>query len=104
MPELLADHQQNMATVEELAQVLFLIAVEDVMPQELHRFPHDTWLNAWHVGLDPERWEADGLFAPKSAPRDLSPIREQIRAMFRTQSEDSQAADLQPTNHALAQM
>jgi flavin-dependent dehydrogenase len=101
MPELLEDARQNMATVEELAQVLFLIAVEDVMPEQLHRFPKDTWLNAWHVGLDPARWEADGLFAPKSAPRDLSPIREQIRSMFRAQSEDSQT-DLRQMEPALA--
>lgn len=83
MPELLADAQQNMNIVEELAQVLFLIAVEDVMPKQLHRFPKDTWLNAWQVGLDPERWEADGLFAPESAPRDLNLIKDQVRAMFR---------------------
>jgi hypothetical protein len=70
------------------------------MPEQLHRFPKDTWLNAWHVGLDPERWEADGLFAPESAPRDLSPIREQVRALFRAQSEDSQAA-LKQITHAL---
>jgi flavin-dependent dehydrogenase len=103
MPELLADHHQNMAIVEELAQVLFLIAVEDVMPQQLHRFPKDIWLNAWHVGLDPERWEADSLFAPESAPRDLSPIREQIRALFRAQSENSQS-DLKQIKRVLAQM
>jgi len=102
MPELLADARQNMSTIEELAQVLFLIAVEGVMPEQLHRF-RDIWLNAWQIGLNPERWEADGLFAPESAPRDLSPIREQIRALLRTRSEDSQA-DLEQTKHALAQM
>jgi len=100
MPELLADARQNMATVEELAQALFLIAVEDVMPEQLHRFPDNTWLNAWHVGLDPERWESDGLFTPESAPRDLTPIREQIRALFRARSEDSQA-EFKQIEHAL---
>ena len=103
MPELLADHRQNMLVVEELAQVLFLIAVEDVMPEQLHRFPKDTWLNAWHVGLDPERWEADGLFAPQSSPRDLSPIRDQIRALLRARPGDSQA-DFKQLTPALAQM
>jgi hypothetical protein len=82
MPELLADHEQNMATVEELAQALFLIAIEDVMPEQMHRFPKGTWLNAWHLSLNPERWEADGMFSPKSAPRDLTPILEQIRALL----------------------
>jgi flavin-dependent dehydrogenase len=103
MPELLADARQNMAIIEELAQALFLIAVEDVMPEQLHRFPKDTWLNAWHVGLDPERWDSDGLFAPESAPRDFGPIREQIRALLRNRSEASHA-DLRQTEHALASM
>jgi hypothetical protein len=101
MPELLADHRQNMAIVEELAQVLFLIAVEDVMPEQLHHFPKDTWLNAWRIGLDPAQWEPDGLFAPRSAPRDLTPIREQVRALLRTRSEDSQP-DLHQTRYAIA--
>ena len=99
MPELLADHRQNMAIVEELAQVLFLIAVEDALPEHLHRFPKNTWLNAWHVSLDPERWEADGLFAPESDPRDLSPIKEQVRALFRAR--DSRA-DTKQVELALA--
>jgi flavin-dependent dehydrogenase len=103
MPELLADARQNMAIIEELAQVLFLTALEDVMPEQLHRFPENTWLNAWQVSLDPERWEADGLFTPESAPRNLSPIREQVRALLRTRSESS-AADLKQTPHALAAM
>lgn len=87
MPELLADHQQNMATAEEVAQVLFLLAVEDTMPEQMYRFGTNPWVNAWRISLDPERWEADGLFAPKSAPRDLGPIREQIRAKFHLKSD-----------------
>lgn len=82
MEELIADQCYNMERFEELAQVLFLLAVEDVMPEQLDRFPDPLWINAWRVGLDPDRWEKDRLFHPTSAPRDLSAMREQIRSRF----------------------
>jgi hypothetical protein len=97
MPELLADARQNMDTIEELAQALFLIAVEDLMPEQLYRFPGGTWLNAWQISLDPERWEKDGLFAPESSPRDLNPIKDQIRAKFRVASGASETRANQMT-------
>ena len=87
LPELLDDQRQNMTIVEELAQAIFLLAVEDVMPEQLNRFPEGTWLNAWRVSLNPERWEADGLFKPKSPARDLSRIRNDIRSLFRQKDE-----------------
>jgi flavin-dependent dehydrogenase len=102
MSELLVDARQNMETIEELAQVLFLIAVEDTMPEQLHRFPSGTWLNAWQISLDPQRWEKDGLFAPESAPRDLNLIKEQIRAKFRVQTGDSDSGVRQQMTHAIA--
>ena len=82
LPELIENQQTNMARIEELAQVLFLLAVEDVMPERLAHFPEPIWLNAWRVSLQPERWEADGLLQPKSQPRDCSTMREQIRSLF----------------------
>lgn len=83
MDELLADQKINMERVEELAQVLFLLAIEDVMPEQLERFPKPVWLNAWRVSLQPDKWESDGLFSPKSAPRDLSEMRNEVRGLFR---------------------
>ena len=82
MAELIADQAENMARVEELAQVLFLLAVEDVMPECLAHFSEPIWINPWAMSLKPERWEKDGLFQPKSEPRDLSAMREQIRSIF----------------------
>jgi hypothetical protein len=82
MPELIADQEANMGRIEELAQVLFLLAIEDVIPEFLVHFSDPIWLNAWRVSLNPERWEADGLFQPKSQPCDLSQMREQIRNLF----------------------
>ncbi|HRW10313.1 MAG TPA: hypothetical protein P5121_34655 [Caldilineaceae bacterium] len=82
--KLIAAQQVNMKRFEELAQVLFLLAVEDVLPDYLECFSEPLWLNTWRVGLDPERWEKDGLFKPTSAPRDLSTMRAQIRNRFYT--------------------
>ncbi len=72
-----------MERFEELAQVLFLLAVEDIEPECLERLPSPTWLNAWSVSLNSEKWEADGLFKPLSKPRDLYQLREEIRSLFR---------------------
>lgn len=78
--ELLADHQEALEYVEEIAQIIFLMAVADTMPELLAHMPSPLWLNAWAVGLDPQRWEADGLFSPTSQPRPL--MIEQFSEMF----------------------
>ena len=80
--DLIEDLHYNMARFEELAQVLFVLAVEDVMPEYLDRFSEPFWINAWRVGLDPDRWERDRLFHPTSPSRDLRAMREQIRSHF----------------------
>jgi hypothetical protein len=78
--ELVADHQETLAYIEEVAQIIFLIAVADTMPEMLARMPSPVWVNAWAVGLNPQRWEADGLFSPLSQPRPL--MIEQFSAIF----------------------
>lgn len=82
---LLADQKENMERFEELAQVLFLLAIEDVMPECLEQFQKPIWLNAWRISLNPARWEADGLFQPRNEPRDFSEMRRQMRSQFRLQ-------------------
>jgi flavin-dependent dehydrogenase len=81
--ELVDDHIFNMEKIEELAQSIFLLAVEDVMPERLQQFQPPIWLNAWGASLNPEKWQADKLFEPASQPRDLSGVRKQIRSLFR---------------------
>jgi flavin-dependent dehydrogenase len=81
--ELVADQKENMDRVEELAQVIFMLAVEDTMPERLDELKMAGWLNAWRIGLDPDRWEADGLFEPRSEPRDLEDMYAQIRQLFK---------------------
>lgn len=69
--ELVADHQKTLDYVEEVAQIIFLIALADTMPELFSQLPSPLWLNAWGIGLDPKRWKADKLFAPTSRPRPL---------------------------------
>ena len=68
--------------IEELAQVIFFLAVHDVLPQTLHRFQGARWINTESISLDPDRWERDGLFAPKSAARDYSALEQEIARCF----------------------
>lgn len=81
--ELVEDHRESMERIEELALAIFLLAVEDVMPEHLDELSSHAWLNAWGVSLDPDRWQKDLLFRPTSEPRDLKPARQQIRDLFR---------------------
>jgi flavin-dependent dehydrogenase len=69
--ELVADHLKTLDYIEEFAQIIFLLALADTMPEMLAQLPSPLWLNAWGVGLDPKRWNADKLFAPISQPRSL---------------------------------
>lgn len=84
LAELVDDHRYVMQRLEEFAQVIFLIAVEDVHPDQLARVAKFGWLDAWAISLDPERWEPDGLFRPTSAARPLEPLRAQVRDLYRT--------------------
>jgi hypothetical protein len=67
---------KNLDRFDELAQMLFWQAVKESMPEYLpvnrQKLP---WVNAWAISLDPECWEADGLFIPASPPRSLRSLR-----------------------------
>jgi hypothetical protein len=76
---LLEEYVSSLEIFEELAQVIFLLAVEDTMPEQLAMFPANTWLNAWAISLDAERWEADGLFQPQTQPRSLERVMQPLR-------------------------
>jgi len=77
--ELIDDRIPNLDDCEALAISIFLLAVEDTMPEMLSKFPKSMWVNAWAMGLDPKKWESEGLFEPKTQPRDFSHIREPLR-------------------------
>jgi flavin-dependent dehydrogenase len=73
----------NLDRMEELAQILFWQAVEECLPAHMPKDRADLpWINAWKISLDPERWEAEGLHKPATAPRSLRPMREMLAGVF----------------------
>lgn len=80
---ILDNYRYALARMEEFLQVVFLMAVRDVMPEKLAALPDPLWINPWAIGLNPECWEQDGLYRPKTAPRDLREMRAQIEQLYR---------------------
>ena len=80
--ELINDYFDSLLLLEDLAQAIFLLAVADTMPAELDRLSSTDGLNVYAISLCPERWEKDGLFKPKSSPRDLRRVMEPLREIF----------------------
>ena len=79
--ELIEDQKLNMALMEEMAIVLFRIAVRDCHPDLYHKVA-DTWINASAISLDPSTWEERGLFKPTTEPRDLSHFEGPLFQLF----------------------
>ncbi|HEU5381902.1 MAG TPA: FAD-dependent monooxygenase, partial [Ktedonobacteraceae bacterium] len=62
--ELVTSHKASVEYLEELAQLIFLVALADTMPEIIPRLPDPLWLNTRGIGLDPSRWESERLFSP----------------------------------------
>lgn len=82
LEQLEIDYQWVAEQLEDMAQVIFLMAVEDCMHEQLECFDKHPWLNVWAMSLNPECWEEDGLFMPTSKARDLTDLTGQIRSLF----------------------
>jgi len=82
LDQLLSDHQENLKDMEELAQILFLAALQDVHPDDAGTLATPVWLNAWGIVLDPDKWANTGLRQPKSQPRDLSSWHRALAPLF----------------------
>jgi flavin-dependent dehydrogenase len=78
--------------IEEVAHVIFFLAVADLYPQEMPRFEKNPWINTEAISLQPDRWEQDGLFQPKTRPRDLTPLRQEFERLFAREASKVQAA------------
>ncbi|KYC42733.1 FAD-dependent oxidoreductase [Scytonema hofmannii PCC 7110] len=76
--EIIENYVISLKLLEEVAQVMFHLALEDTMPEMLPKVSSHSWLNAWAISLDASKWEADGLFEPKSEPRKLNMIKQQL--------------------------
>ena len=85
--------QLNLDRLEELAQVIFLQAVRECVPDQLARCLDARWLHVWAIGLDPACWEADGLFEPETMPRSLRSMRKNLRGVFVPLSKLAQRRD-----------
>ncbi|NER26709.1 MAG: FAD-dependent oxidoreductase [Symploca sp. SIO1C4] len=75
--EIIQNYLTSLEIIEELAQVIFRLALEDTQPEMLPKISSTSWLNSWAISLDASKWEADGLFEPKSEPRNLDRIEKQ---------------------------
>ena len=62
--------------------------MEDALPEHLDAVRARGWLNVTALSLNPERWEEDGLFTPKSRPRpdEVKVLEAEMRALYRTPS------------------
>jgi hypothetical protein len=70
--------QRALERLEELAQVLFLAALQEVDPDRLATLPSPPWVNAWAISLEPETWAGEGLLAAPGPARDLSAMRNEL--------------------------
>ncbi|HLO47796.1 MAG TPA: tryptophan 7-halogenase [Kamptonema sp.] len=80
--EVIEDGWLILQRAEEVVQAIFLLALQDTMPDKLTQFPKPIWLNSWAISLDIEKWEQEGLFQPKSQPRDITWAIELFQKVF----------------------
>jgi flavin-dependent dehydrogenase len=79
---LLDNVREAVDRIEELAHIIFFLAVQDLLPEALPRLMAARWINTEAISLDADRWEKDGLFSPKTAPRDYRRHEEEICRLF----------------------
>ena len=78
--EILDSVRYAMGCLEELAHVIFYMALEDTMPEQLQKFDNGRmWINTAGISLNPDKWEEDRLFQPETSPRDFSKMQEEIK-------------------------
>jgi hypothetical protein len=81
--DILRHFKRSVERIEELAQIIFFMAIEDTIPDQLPLFEGRRWINACAISLDPERWEEEGLFQPQTKPRDYRAFEAEIRGLYR---------------------
>ncbi|MEP7308325.1 MAG: FAD-dependent oxidoreductase [Acidobacteriota bacterium] len=94
--KLLNNVREAVDRIEELAHIIFFLAVRDVLPHHHQRLADVRWINTEAIGLDPDRWERDGLFSPKTAPRDYRRHQLEIAGLFKPRASRSVNASPQP--------
>jgi flavin-dependent dehydrogenase len=81
---LMASIRDGLDRIEELAHIIFYLAIEDTLPEHLPEVRSHGWLNVAAISLDPSRWRDDGLFDPKtrSRPDQLSTLERELRGLL----------------------
>lgn len=92
--QVVANYQAAIQKVEEIIQVVFLLALRDVMPEMIAHLPSPLWLNPLGISLDPKRWQSDGLFQPTTTARDLRELQEQIEALYTFAPAESETSEM----------
>ena len=76
-------YQSNAELMEGLLQALFLLAVDDLFPDDMMRLDHAPGLNVQRLTLEPTRWDSTGMLEPRSAPRGFRLLYDELRAQLR---------------------
>lgn len=92
--QVIAHYQAAVQKVEEIIQVIFLLALRDVMPEAIAHLPNPLWLNPLGMSLEPARWQSDGLFRPTTAARDFRELRAEIEALYTFSSADGETGEM----------
>ena len=50
--EIIDNYLKSLQLLEEVAQIMFHLALEDTMPEMLPKINVNSWLNAWTISLD----------------------------------------------------
>lgn len=79
---LAARYEKNTELYEALAQAIFLLAVEDLYPEQMARFADADWLNVRRLSLNPAEWDTNGIFEPTSQPGEFRYIYDDMRAQL----------------------
>jgi flavin-dependent dehydrogenase len=80
--EQLAHMRDACDRIEEVAHIIFRMAVRDVLPEEYERVA-SAWINIEALSLDADSWNAQGLFRPRTQPRDMTAHEAEISRLFR---------------------
>ncbi len=77
--------EKNLDRMEELALVLFWQAVSECFPAQ-PALKQRPWVNAWKMNLQPQTWDAEGIFEAETLPRPLDSMRANLTGIFEQQT------------------
>lgn len=76
-------YKSNLELFEGLLQAFFLLAVEDLYPDEMSRMRGVDGFNIQRLTLDRSQWDSCGVFEPKKTTGEFRRLYEQVRKQLR---------------------